>query len=331
MDAEAFRDPPSESELELHTTVPVYPPGAPVYHFRARFDITLETAIKNYDYLTFPSIRQQVINHLIPADQPLAAFLAQFQGQVVGMALVQLQAEKQLASLRSICVLPEHRRRGVGSGLLHCMEQVMAQQGYRRLEFTYQTNWSNYPVVMPILEKRGWIVRPHQLVLRITREQLAQAPILKQYPMPQGFIVFPWVELTLSERQWIQQRQAAEGWYSPEQDPFQSEPFIELQSSIGLRHQGQIIGWKIHHRFTPDTVRRMLLFLSPEYRGQGVGAALLIESLRRYLNTRIPFYTTEVEAGNSRLVKWWQRHLVPQLAELVEAHRAEKQLLPLID
>lgn len=329
MAVEAFYDRPSESELELHSVAPIYPPGAPAYHFRARFDIPLETAINNYDYLTFPSIRQQVINHLIPADWPLAAIFAQFQGQVIGMALVQLQAEIRLASLRSICVLPEHRRRGVGNGLVRCLEQVLAQHGYRSLELIYQTNWSNHPVVTPVLEKRGWVVRPHRLILRMTREQLAQAPVLKQYPIPPGFTVFPWPELTLAERQQLQQRQLDEGWYPPEQDPFQCEPFIEPQSSIGLRYQGQVIGWNIHHRFTPDTVRRVLLFLSPEYRDQGMGVALLIESLRRYLNTRIPFYTTEVEASNSRLVAWWQRHLVPYLAELVETRLAEKQLFPL--
>lgn len=326
MAAEALSNSSFEPELDLQALAPLSPSGVNAYYFQARLDLDLQTVINNYDYLTFPSIRQQAINRVIPPHSPLIAILARQQGQVIGMALAQLQAEAQIASLRSLCVLPEYRRQGVGSGLLKYLEELLARQGYQRLEFIYQTDWSNHPVVAPVLERRGWVVRPHQLLLKITREQLAQAPVLRKYQLPQAFTIFPWGELTPEEWQAIQRRQAQIGWYPPEQDPFQYEPFIEPQSSLGLRHQGQVVGWKIHHRFTPDTVRKMLFFLSPEYRGQGVGVALLVESLRRYLNTRIPFYIGEVEASNSQSVAWWQTHLVPYMAELTETHRAEKQL-----
>lgn len=326
MAAEALSNSSSEPELDLQAVAPLPSLGINAYYFQARFDLNLQTIINNYDYLTFPSIRQQAINRVIPPYAPLITILARQQGQVMGMVLAQLQAEAQLASLRSLYVLSEHRRQGVGSGLLEYLEEVLARQGYQRLEFIYQTDWSNHPVVAPVLEKRGWVVQPHQLLLKITREQLAQAPVLRKYHIPQAFTVFPWSELTPEEARAIQQRQARMGWYPPEQDPFQYEPFIEPQSSLGLRYQGQVIGWKIHHHFTPDTVRKTLLFLSPEHRGQGVGVALLVESLRHYLNTRIPFYIGEVEADNSQSVAWWQTHLIPYMAELTETHRAEKRL-----
>lgn len=326
MAAEPLPNPSSEPEFDWQTVTPLSSSGVNLYYFQARLDLNLQTIINNYDYLTFPSIRQQALNHLLLPDSPLIAILARWQGQVVGMALAQLQAESQMASLRSLCVLSEHRRQGVGGGLLKYLEEVLARQSYQRLEFIYQTDWSNHPVVAPVLERRGWVVRPHQLLLKMTREQLAQAPALDKYHLPQAFTAFPWSELNPEEWRAIQQRQAQTLWYPPEQDPFQYEPFIEPQSSLGLRHQGQVVGWKIHHHFTPDTVRKTLLFLSPEYRGQGVGVALLVESLRRYLNTQIPFYIGEVEAGNSKSVAWWQTHFVPYMAELIETHRAEKAL-----
>src|SRR5687768_16334092 len=108
MAAEALSNPSSEPELDLQALAPLSSSGINAYYFQARLDLNLQTITNYYDYLTFPSIRQQAINRLIPPHSPLIAILARQQEEVMGMALAQLQTEAQIASLCSLFVLPKH-------------------------------------------------------------------------------------------------------------------------------------------------------------------------------------------------------------------------------
>ncbi len=292
------------------------------YRFQVSEDMTLPAVAQQYDHLTFPRIGRRLEPQ--SAEAPLLAVIARHDEALVGMALAQWVPDGQAALLISLFVEPQHRQRGLASRLIVHLEQQLAGRGGHRLEAVYQSSWSSCPVVEWLLQKQGWSVHlPHQLLFKMTPAELRQSSIFERYELPPDFTVFPWRDLTPAERQAIQ---ADRDWYPAALDPFAYEPYIEPTSSIGLRYQGQIVGWKIHHCFSPDVIRRPFLFLSEACRGKGVGMAFLVESLRRYLDSGVPAYIAEVDRSNPRLVQWWQRHVIPYLSETVETYRAEKIL-----
>ena len=89
MAAEPFPNPSSKPELDLQAATPLSPCKVNIYYFQACLDLNLQMVINNYDYLTFPGIRQQVSNRFIPLHSSLITILAWRQGQVVGIALAQ--------------------------------------------------------------------------------------------------------------------------------------------------------------------------------------------------------------------------------------------------
>jgi hypothetical protein len=91
MAAEPFPIPSSKPELDLQAVAPFSPCEVNTYYFQACLDLNLHMVINNYDYLTFPGVRQQVINRLILLHSSLITILARRPGQVVGIALAQLQ------------------------------------------------------------------------------------------------------------------------------------------------------------------------------------------------------------------------------------------------
>jgi hypothetical protein len=147
--------------------------------------------------------------------------------------------------------------------------------------------------------------------------------------LPSGYTSFPWVELTLQERELIQKQQAISPWYPEILSPFKEEEAIEPLNSLGLRYQNQVVGWMITHRVAADTVRYTKLFVREDLQPLGRAISLLSAAIKLQLESR---ETTKavftVVANNTPMVRFVYRRLAPYGLSVRQSWEASILLTP---
>jgi GNAT superfamily N-acetyltransferase len=99
-------------------------------------------------------------------------------------------------------------------------------------------------------------------------------------------------------------------------------------NSLGLRHQGEAIGWIVTHRVAPDTIRYSSLFVDAKYQKLGRGISLLSQSIQRQIASEIENYTFSVAWENQPMIKFLERHLRPYLTGMGSSRKTVKPLTP---
>ncbi len=297
------------------------------YRFQLSANMTLAAVIQNYDQLTFPNLAQHSRGRTIR--EPLAAVIANLNGEAVGMALAEAQPDNQGANLLSCFVAAPHRRRGIATRLLAHLEKALAGYGMRHLDLTYRSDWPSLPIVEQFLARHNWLppkTNLHQY--KVNMADLAFAPWLydELAKLPAGFECFPWSDLPAAERTTIQQKQADGGWYPANLDPFQADEYLAF-NGMGLRYQGQVVGWMVTHRSASDAIQYTSLFLAPQHQRQRLGVPLLAATLQRQLESDIPYAIWQVEANNEAMLVFVRRFLQAYLAKESQQLLARKNLL----
>jgi uncharacterized protein (TIGR03032 family) len=294
---------PPEQDTNLSTETP-----SPEYQLRTFHGLNPDQ-IRRYEDFSFPSLKERW--QVRPPQGSLTAINTLYQGQVIGAAVAEVQPDTISAELLSLLVVKEHRGRGVGKTLLSAMEQSLADTGCKKLEIHYRTDWTSLPVIEHLLEGRGWEApRDKTVVFKIDIQDLAGAPWLEQsqtFEFPAGFTIFPWIELTLGERNEIIKRQEEQPWFPPEVTPFQEEDILEPLTSLGLRYQGQVVGWMITHRTGTDIIQYTSLFISPEFLRKGLARALMAESMKLQIAAGVPDFVWMVDVRNEPMMKFIDR------------------------
>jgi GNAT superfamily N-acetyltransferase len=313
-----------------HSTGPIAPPSPPAaattsYQFQLHQEISLEVALLAYEPLTFPSLQQKAQSKAL--QEPLLAVTATQQGRLVGVALAEIRADKSSAELLSLFVEPIHRRKGVGTGLLAQLEQALSQRDCHYIDVVYRTHWASLAAIERLLQKQGWTSpQTRMLLCKTGREKIMKAPWLRQYLLPSDFTIFPWSELSPQERQAIEQQQAVELWYPPELTPFQEEEKIESLNSLGLRYQGQVVGWMITHRLRSDLIQYTSLFVRQDLQRLGRAIPLIVEAIRRHVASPIPYGIFMIDVQNRPMVNFLERRLQPYLISQAESRAARRWL-----
>jgi hypothetical protein len=214
--------------------------------------------------------------------------------------------------------------------MLGHLEQALAREGCSTVTLTYRSNWSSVPAIERLLEKANW--RPavtHSLICKTDR-RVAKAPWFSTVSFPAGFTVFPWVDLTAEDKEDMQRRQEERegGWYPENLTPFQVLERLEPANSLGLRHEGCVVGWMITHRTAPDTVQYTSLFLEESVRGRGLALPLVAEAIIRQeaVEEEAPYGLFQVEVENEKMMSFLDHFLRPYMASLAELRLSGKRL-----
>jgi GNAT superfamily N-acetyltransferase len=272
-------------------------------------------------YAHFASVSHQAVLH--QGSQDTLAVGATIFGTPVGLALARV--EGVAARLLSLVVAPGSRRLGIGTGLLREVQgQVLARNG--RVVYTIlNPEDPAYAVALRFLEKEGWSAPiPRALVCWSDAEAIYKAPWLYSCrPLLDGYDVFPWAELTEAERSSLHSQC---GHLYPEWlGPFTHEPFEPI-NSLGLRHDGQVIGWMVTHRVGPNTVRYSKLFLAPPHQRAARGIALVAEAILLQLASGVSQAILDIDANNEPMMRFARRHLAPFMTRMTETQVSMKPL-----
>ena len=210
-------------------------------------------------------------------DSELVAIAALSGTEPVGLGLARRDEDRLGAEILSLFIQPTLWRKGLGTQLLAAVEKVLLQGGCRRLRIAYNTGQSS-AALERVLQKRGWHAPEPQMLLAQIGPEIAKDKWVVEMQVPPPFELFSWTDLTPEDRarlEAVRTSVPAALW------PFESDAPVEPSNSLGLRLNGEIVGWMVTHRVSQHLVRYTALYIREPWRSTTLSFALLAEAVRR--------------------------------------------------
>ncbi len=279
----------------------------------------------HYGSLLFPKLAHYKGKSAL--HEPLLGVLAGHGESPVG-AVVAEARPGAAARVLSFFVARAHRNKGVGTALLARLEDALRRQGAPAVEAAYRTSWPGHGALERVLRKRGWDApEARRVLIKVAARDIRTAPWLAaaDHPLPPPYEVFPWAELGADERAALQQEQARAPFFPAELTPFQLEDRLEPLNSLGLRRDGQVVGWVVTHRLQPDLIQYTSLFVRDGV-PKGRIISLLAEAVRRQCTARVPGLLCMIDAENTAMLRFAARRLEPYTAARAEVRVVGKRL-----
>lgn len=289
-----------------------------------------DSSLATYQSLTIEPYKQMLAN-AAQSKQYIAVGVL-FEENPVGLGIFVKYPEQKAAQLVSIFINKEHRHQHLGSQVLTLLEEELSQE-----KDTYQQVFARYPLgneTAPFFEK---LILNHQWTLG---ETLLGGKIpnnvnftwLKNFSLPSQYEFFNWKDLTESDREQIRQKHEKKVW-NPNISPFDKEEDIDYLNSLGLRLNGELIGWMITHRIFPDVIQYWCLCIDSTIPNQAIGIYLLTEAMRLQLEAYPPlvyglFLFRESQlTKTSKFLQFVKNKLLPYCVTKTYAREASKKLL----
>lgn len=258
--------------------------------------------------LTFPAYRRAL--EFDPCRPQVVALGGYERGTPVALVVAAIDPQQPVAELLSVFVRETHRRLGYAALLVDAAESELARRGVRRIDATYMTGTASIAAVEALFAHCGWDAPvPRMIVVRCSLESIRHAPWIKRYPLPDGWTIVPWMELTAEQREELRRSQDEGPWIPADLVPFQHEAGLEPVTSLALCIGGKVVGWTINHviegilRYTCSYVRRDL---------QRMGRVLLLynEAVARMpsIGLSVGMWTVPLHhAGMARFARRWMQ------------------------
>jgi len=204
---------------------------------------------------------------------------AVYQGQPVGIAIASLYRHLHQVKLHHISVLPEHRNQHLARQMLEKLQITAKSEGGRYFIFDYKLEDPSTPALEKVLAACDWKPAKPFLIECLYNSFTFDPPwIHTPYKLPTSMEEFLWSDLTKEERLQILHDERR-GVIPLPVLPFRKEHLIEPLNSLGLRHEGRVIGWIITHRTSPDKIVYQALYIERSFHFLGPGVKLLIDSM----------------------------------------------------
>lgn len=270
--------------------------------------------------MTFPLYRG-IGSALGKEGSPFVAFGAYVDEDPAGLCVWKLNDETD-AELMSVYVKEEQRDQGIGTKLMQDSTSNLGERGRETFRVSFERNRMRTDLLRRILEKLGFEERDRQGVMCRNEgpDGISDAPWLEKNLLPNAFERFPWCQLTEDEREDILRRQEENQWFPDHRNPFNEEEILEERNSLGLRYEGEVVGWQITHRPVPDLVRYTNMHVRDDLRKFGLVIPLLVEAIRIHLGTDLaeeaPKSTFRVRPENEKMLEFVEEKMKPYLDEV---------------
>ena len=222
-----------------------------------------------------------------------------------------------------------YRNSGIGSELIRLFENSAAECD--KMIFTVIENEQSHEAALKVLRKNDWgAPRITKFSYRSTIKKFFEssqwAARIPRYRYQQYF--FSWSELTAEELKQLEENEGPGSWRD---NPFPSPPTafgerFEPNTSLGVRRNGEVIGWCITGMYGPDTLLYGSFFLRKQYRKTGIAVSMFLESLRRQQEVGISQIVGFVDKDNIEVTQLHERHFPPHILSKNAVFTVEKIL-----
>ena len=240
---------------------------------------------------------------------------ARVSGELAALALSEIYPLNRFARLDSLMIKDNFQGQGIWRQLFSFMESLLShEEKLRGMEMTFDECSPTAPAIEKILNSLGW-PPPALFLIRFHFDAYAFNPpwIHHRFKCPADMQLFSWAHLTPHEREHIEYL-GQQGRFLPYLSPLYREETVDLETSVGLRKQGALVGWSITRRPDPSTLLYASLYIDSDLLSTGLGIQLLVESIRHHKTLPIPNALFELSVKEID-PSWW--------------HFVNKRLLPL--
>lgn len=279
-----------------------------------------------HQQLTFPTFRP-LLETLKPEGSTVAIAVSD-SNNPIGLAIAAIQPNNKSAEILSIFVEPPYRCQGVGTDLLTRVEQELIFRGCTDVKLIYTCGQPTTQAFERLLQKCQWMPpQPRMLVCKSSRDKIMNAPWMQKTKLPDSYSIFPWAEITEAERLGLQKYQEIFPWIPITLIPFIHEENFEPLNSLGLRYHGELVGWMITHRLSPDTIRYACGFLRPDLQKMGRFIPLLANAIHIQAKANILNGIWIVSVQRNSMVNFVKKRMAPYLTSLKESKESYKSLI----
>ena len=279
-----------------------------------------------YQAFTFALFRSRL--QVLAPNGKIVAIAASESDKPIGLALAEISLDGKSAEVLSIFVLPMYRRHGVATALLARLEQELFLRGCTSAELVYITGQPTTLALERLLQRCSWTSPlPRRLICKTTAEKIIKAPWIHKYCFPHSYEIFSWKEITAKERLAIFQQQKKQLWIPRDLIPPKHDEHLESLNSIGLRYQGQVVGWVLTERINPNTISYNSMFVRQELQKMGRGINLVAHAIQLQLKANIPMSICAVWLTNKPMIRFVQKHMKPYLTSIEESRGSYKLLV----
>jgi len=256
-------------------------------------------------------------------------FGATCDGLPAGLLVISPDKDQKSGSIKSLFVDTPLRRMGVGRLLLEKAQEFASQSHWEKLGVT----WFHDALFAADIEAffkamdfsapktTSTLFRASQALLEIACE----TRIRESAP---GITMFAWAERTAADE--VAMKELKEEHEINDGLHMDGETFLPIseETSLGLRQDGRLAGWMIHHHVSADCVRYSSLWVSPVLIGRGFGISLAIASARRQhaVANEIPRFTFLVANKNDAMHRFMSRRFRGALDSTSKMLQSEKIL-----
>jgi GNAT superfamily N-acetyltransferase len=240
-----------------------------------------------------------------------------------------LRDDKKTRYVLRLEVNKAYRNLGIGSELLKKFETDSADLDL--LELSVMENEENHDAVLKVVKKNGW-GKPkigaycYRATIEKFFESVPWAGEHREYRYQQ--YLFPWKELTSDERNQLKDEEGPDSWRD-EPDPASPLVFgedFEPNTSLGVRIDGEIVGWMINGLYGADTVLYGSYFVRRPYRSAGLAISLLLASIKRQRETEIPNSVWFAQKSNPEAKRLYDKILAPCILSRNRVYSVKKIL-----
>ncbi len=278
--------------------------------YRFQSSDTLSLGMMEKDFTPFFNPHPLVQTSGRPPKEPLLGVIALWKGEKVGLILVEKLTEQQGLV---ICwhVLKSQRGFKLGKQLVSHMEKLAVKKGVQHLSLSYrrdsgsqlQITKSLYHLDWQDIEKKLWLTK-------FSVDRFVQmAWCKKMKPLPAEYEIFLWDRLTEQDKQYIKARQKKENWYPKELPPVFDQNMFDHETSVGLRLNGDVVGWMMTNRINDRIVEYNSLFVSPTLQRLGRGMHLIVDAITRQQALGLEFGIFQVLSDNQAMCGFIEKRM----------------------
>jgi GNAT superfamily N-acetyltransferase len=268
----------------------------------------------------------------------LIAVGVEYNSVPVGLGIILKNPEKKSAKLVSLFIEEEHRKQKIGSQLLEKLEEALLNQqdSTSHVTCTYPITDGIKNISAPYFEKiilkQKWEIQEKLYGGKIPNSAAIEW-LKKPLKLPKGFTLFKWIDLNEIDKKIIAEKKKKNAWH-PAVCPYDQSEDIEYLNSLGLRYNGELVGWMITHRIFHGVIQYRALCIDSTFKKSSVCIYLLTEAIRLHVEA-YPDHSSEglFLFKNKRLTgtpgfyNFFEKKLLPYCTTKINLHEASKKLV----
>lgn len=248
------------------------------------------------------------------------AIAAYQKGKPIGLLLAQFNPILRLADMYSLYVLEAYRNKHAANEMIALLEKELIVERCLVISYSYVTDTPTTSSLEHLLQELHWAKpKPFKIYCEFDAETFHPAWYEHAGTLPDGFTEFLWEELTEEDKHKLS-FQETQGVFPVEVSPFNStNSDFDSMTSLGMRYEGEVIGWMITHRTDSNTLAYTALFIQKEYQKQPVAIHMLANAIKRQVTGGIRWGTLELNLNHVDLTwkNFVEHRLIPYASKVI--------------